>query len=93
MEALENNTELYEPKTFSRKLDPEDNLKDRMIMKHLRRRKNNFLIDFDESKKPKNNLGEEMSKNIILHAPGVGMYLALSCAALIASTFIIFLNT
>ena len=34
-----------------------------------------------------------MSKNIILYAPGVGMYLTLSCAALIASTFIICLNT
>jgi hypothetical protein len=57
MEALENNTELYEPKTFSRKLDPEDNLKDRMIMKHLRRRKNNFLIDFDESIKAQKQFG------------------------------------
>jgi hypothetical protein len=56
MEALENNTELYEPKTFSRKLDPEDNLKDRMIMKHLRRRKNNFLLDFDEAEKNSNTI-------------------------------------
>ena len=57
MEALENNTELYEPKTFSRKLDPEDNLKDRLIIRHLRQRKNNFLIDFDESIKAQKQFG------------------------------------
>ena len=48
MEALEVNIELGELKSFRRKLDPEENLKDRLIIKHLRRGKNNFLFDFDE---------------------------------------------
>jgi hypothetical protein len=47
MEALKSNTEPYDLKSFGRKLDPEDNLKDRLIIRHLRQRKNNFLLDFD----------------------------------------------
>jgi hypothetical protein len=57
MEALENNTEPYEPKTFSRKLDPENHLKDRLIMRHLRRRENNFLLDFDQAEKIQKQFG------------------------------------
>ena len=52
MEALEDKTEPYELKSFSRKLNP-DHIKDRMIMRHLKRRKNNSLLDFDEPKSPK----------------------------------------
>jgi len=52
MEALEDNTEPYELKSFSRKLNP-DHIKDRMIMRHLKRRKNNSLLDFDKPKKSK----------------------------------------
>jgi hypothetical protein len=48
MPLNESNTEPYELKNFSRKLDPENHLKDRLIIRHLRRRKNNFLLDFDE---------------------------------------------
>jgi len=48
MEALKSNTEPYDLKSFGRKLDPEDNLKDRLIIRHLRQRKNNFLMDFDQ---------------------------------------------
>ena len=51
MEALEDNTEPYELKSFSRKLNSDDHIKDRMIMRHLKRRKNNFLLDFDEPTK------------------------------------------
>jgi hypothetical protein len=57
MEALEVNTELDELKSFRRKLDPEENLKDRLIIKHLRRRKNNFLFDFDEPSNAKRRHG------------------------------------
>ena len=48
MPLNENNAEPYELKKFSRKLDPVNHLKDRLIIRHLRRRKNNFLLDFDE---------------------------------------------
>jgi len=48
MQLNETNTEPYELKSFGTKLDPEDRLKDRLIIRHLRRRKNNFLFDFDE---------------------------------------------
>jgi hypothetical protein len=47
MESLKGNTEPYELKSFNRKLDPEDHLKDRMIIRHLRRPESNFLFDFD----------------------------------------------
>ncbi|MBU3621729.1 hypothetical protein [Polynucleobacter sp. CS-Odin-A6] len=57
MEAIENHTEPYELKRFSRKLDPENHLKDRMIMRHLRLRKNNFSFNFDEPAKTQQNLG------------------------------------
>ena len=53
----ESNTEPYELKNFSRKLDPENHLKDRLIIRHLRRRKNNFLIDFDEPIKAQKQFG------------------------------------
>jgi hypothetical protein len=56
MEALEDNTEPYELKSFSRKLNP-DHIKDRMIMRHLKRRKNNSLLDFDEPTKVQKNVG------------------------------------
>ena len=45
--------------TFSRKLNSKDRLKDRLIIKHLRRRKNNFLFDFDEPQNDRGELGEE----------------------------------
>jgi len=48
MESLEKNTEQYELKGFSRKLNPGDHFKDRMIMRHLSRRKNNFLLDLEQ---------------------------------------------
>ena len=48
MESLENNTEQYELKGLSRKLNPEYHFKDRMIMRHLSRRKNNFLLDLKQ---------------------------------------------
>jgi hypothetical protein len=57
MEALKCNAELDELNSFSRKLDPEENLKDRLIIKHLRRRKNNFLFDFDEPSNTKRQYG------------------------------------
>jgi hypothetical protein len=57
MPLNESNTEPYELKSFSRKLDPENRLKDRLIVRHLRRRKNNFLIDFDESIKAQKQFG------------------------------------
>lgn len=47
MKPLESNTEAYELSSFSRKLEPEDHLKDRLIIRHLRHRKNNFINDFD----------------------------------------------
>jgi hypothetical protein len=56
MEALEDKTEPYELKSFSRKLNP-DHIKDRMIMRHLKRRKNNSLLDFDEPTKVQKNVG------------------------------------
>ena len=54
MHALENNTAPSESLdiSFGRKLNANDHLKDRLIIKHLRRHKNNFLLDFDE---PQNN--------------------------------------
>jgi hypothetical protein len=51
MPLNESNTEPNELKSFSRKLDPENYLKDRLIVRHLRQRKNNFLLNFDESLK------------------------------------------
>ena len=48
MPLNESNTKPYELKSFSRKLDPENRLKDRLIIRHLRQRKNNFLMDFDQ---------------------------------------------
>jgi len=53
----ESNTEPYEHKNFSRKLDPEDRLKDRLIIRHLRQRKNNFLFDFDDPASSKTDFG------------------------------------
>jgi len=57
MQLDEYSTEQYELKSFSRKLDPEDRLKDRLIIRHLRNRKNNFLFDFDEPTISKTYLG------------------------------------
>jgi len=57
MPLNESNTEPYELKSFSRKLDPENRLKDRLIVRHLRKRKNNFLIDFDEPIKAQKQFG------------------------------------
>ena len=57
MEALEDNTEPYELKSFSRKLNPDDHIKDRMIMRHLKRRKKNSLLDFYEPTKVQKNVG------------------------------------
>jgi hypothetical protein len=57
MEVLKDNTEPYELKSFSRKLNPDDHIKDRMIMRHLRRRKNNSVLDLDESAKVHKNIG------------------------------------
>jgi hypothetical protein len=50
MQTLENSVEPYELLDihFGRKLNSKDRIKDRLIIKHLRRRKNNFLFDFDE---------------------------------------------
>ncbi len=56
MKALKDNTEPNELKSFSRKLNP-DHIKDRMIMRHLKRRKNNSLLDFDEPTKVQKNVG------------------------------------
>jgi len=57
MEALKDNTEPNELKSFSRKLNPDDHIKDRMIMRHLKRRKKNSLLDFDEPTKVQKNVG------------------------------------
>ena len=57
MESLENNTEPYELKRFSRKQKPEDHLKDRMIMRHLRRRKNNVILDLEQPMNVQKNFG------------------------------------
>jgi len=57
MEVLEDNTEPYELKSFNRKLNPNDHIKDRMIIRHLKRRKNNSLLDIDESTKFQKHLG------------------------------------
>ena len=48
MQPQDSNTEPYELSSFSRKLESEDHLKDRLIIRHLRRRKTNFLLDFEE---------------------------------------------
>ncbi|QWD95372.1 hypothetical protein C2759_04420 [Polynucleobacter sp. MG-Unter2-18] len=48
MQVNKSNAKLFELKSFSRKLNLEERPKDRLIIKHLRRRKNNFLFDFDE---------------------------------------------
>jgi hypothetical protein len=53
----ESNTEPYEFKSFNRKLDPEHYLKDRLIIRHLRQRKNNFLLDYDEPIKAQKQFG------------------------------------
>ena len=34
---------------FGRRLDGQNRLKDRLIIQHLRRHKDNFLFDFDEN--------------------------------------------
>jgi len=54
MKTLENSVEPDELLDihFGRKLNLKDCLKDRLIIRHLRRRTNNFLFDFDE---PQNN--------------------------------------
>jgi hypothetical protein len=57
MKALKENTEPNELKSFSRKLNPDDHIKDRMIMRHLKRRKKNSLLDFDEPTKVQKNVG------------------------------------
>ena len=57
MEALKDNTEPNELKSFSRKLNPDDHIKDRMIMRHLKRRKKNSLLDFYEPTKVQKNVG------------------------------------
>jgi hypothetical protein len=57
MKALKDNTEPNELKSFSRKLNPDDHIKDRMIMRHLKRRKENSLLDFDEPTKVQKNVG------------------------------------
>ena len=54
MQLNENNAEPLVLKSFSRKLDPENYLKDRLIIRHLRQRKNNFLMDFDQPIKVQN---------------------------------------
>ena len=92
MEALEDKTEPYELKSFSRKLNP-DHIKDRMIMRHLKRRKNNSLLDFDKPTKVQKMLGHAMNKDILLSSPGVGTYLVLSFVAILAASIIIYLNT
>ena len=57
MEVLEDNTEPYELKSFNRKLSPDNHIKDRMIMRHLKRRKKNSLLDFYEPTKVQKNVG------------------------------------
>jgi hypothetical protein len=57
MPLNESNTEPYELKKFSRKLDPVNHFKDRLIIRHLRRRKKNFLLDFDEPVNIKKQVG------------------------------------
>jgi hypothetical protein len=48
MQLYENNAELSELNSFSRKLNPDVPIKDRLIIRHLRQGKNNLLTDFDE---------------------------------------------
>ncbi len=57
MEVLEDNTEPYELKSFNRKLNPDNHIKDRMIMRHLKRPKKNSLLDFYEPTKVQKNVG------------------------------------
>ena len=57
MQPQDSNTEPYEPRSFSRKLESDDHLKDRLIMRHLRQRKNNFLMDIDEPIKAQKQFG------------------------------------
>jgi hypothetical protein len=57
MEALKDNTEPNELKSFSRKLNPDDHIKDRMIMRHLKQRKKNSLLDFDKPTKVQKKVG------------------------------------
>jgi len=57
MEVLEDNTEPYELKSFNRKLNPDNHIKDRMIMRHLKRHKKNSLLDFYEPTKVQKNVG------------------------------------
>ena len=57
MKAIKDNTEPNELKSLIRKLNPDDHIKDRMIMRHLKRRKNNSLLDFDEPTKVQKNVG------------------------------------
>ena len=57
MEVLEDNTEPYELKSFNRKLNQENHIKNRMIMRNLKRRKKNSLLDFYEPTKVQKNVG------------------------------------
>ena len=57
MQEQEGNTETSKLISFSRRLDPENRFKDRMIIKHLTQRKNNFLFDFDETVKVQKQFG------------------------------------
>ena len=57
MQEQEGNTEPSELTRISRKLKPEDRLKDRMIIRHLRQSQNNFLFNFDEPVNIKKQVG------------------------------------
>jgi len=57
MEVLEDNTEPYELKSFNRKLNPDNHIKDRMIMRHLKRRNKKSLLDFYDPTKVQKNVG------------------------------------
>ena len=57
MQEQEGNTEPSELTRISRKLEPEDCLKDRMIIRHLRQSQNNFLFNFDEPVNIKKQVG------------------------------------
>lgn len=50
MQKEKSNSESNElnSKYFGRPLDAESYLKDRLIIQHLRKHKNNFLVDYDE---------------------------------------------
>ncbi len=48
MQLNENKAEPSELNSFSRKLNPDVPIKDRLIIRHLRQGKNNFLVDSDD---------------------------------------------